>query len=77
MAAEKSHAVEQVTAAVAAVGLAEDAGQNLKLDKATFFRCVENGNLSALSSLLKNRRVDINAYNDEVTIKISASTWIC
>jgi hypothetical protein len=47
------------------VGLSEDAGQNLKLDQATFFRCVENGNLSALSGLLKNERVDINAYNDE------------
>lgn len=67
MAAEKSHAVGEVTAGVEAVGLADDAGQNLKLDKATFFRCVENGNLSALSGLLKNQRVDINAYNDEVT----------
>lgn len=60
-----SHDVGAVTAGVEAVGLAEDAGQNLKLDQATFFRCVENGNLSALSALIKNNRVDINAYNDE------------
>lgn len=67
MASEKSHeAVGAVTAGVEAVGLSEDAGQNLKLDQATFFRCVENGNLSALSGLLKSQRVDINAYNDEV-----------
>ncbi|KAG0605186.1 hypothetical protein M758_9G038000 [Ceratodon purpureus] len=69
MAAERSHAMEArmegVTAAVEAVGLSEDPGQNLKLDQATFFRCVENGNLSALGSLLKNRKVDVNAYNDE------------
>lgn len=68
MAAEKSHAVDEVTAEVEAVGLAEDPGRNLKLDQATFFRCVENGNLSALTALLKNRKVDINAYNDEVPI---------
>lgn len=60
-----SHGVEAVTAGVEAVGLAEDAGQNLKLDQATFFRCVENGNLSAVGSLLKHPNVDINAYNDE------------
>jgi hypothetical protein len=65
MATEKSHGVEEVTAEVEAVGLAEDAGQNLKLDQATFFRCVENGNVSALAGLLKHKRVDINAYNDE------------
>jgi hypothetical protein len=65
MAAEKSHAVDKVTSEVEAVGLAEDPGRNLKLDQATFFRCVENGNLSALTALLKNRKVDINAYNDE------------
>lgn len=66
MATGKSHeAVGAVTAGVEAVGLSEDAGQNLKLNQATFFRCVENGNLSALSGLLKNQRVDINAYNDE------------
>jgi len=67
MATKKSHdAVGEVTTGVETVGLSEDAGQNLKLDQATFFRCVENGNLSALSALLKNKRVDVNAYNDEV-----------
>jgi len=56
---------EEIEAGVEAVGLAEDAGQNLKLDQATLFRCVEDGNISSLSGLLKHRNVDINAYNDE------------
>lgn len=60
---------EEIEAGVEAVGLAEDAGQNLKLDQATLFRCVEDGNISSLSGLLKHRNVDINAYNDEVRIQ--------
>ena len=61
---EKGHA--EIAAGVEAVGLADDAGQNLKLDQATFFRCVEDGKLHSLEALIKNRSVDINAYNDEV-----------
>jgi hypothetical protein len=76
MDAEKSHVMEEGPAPAAAVGLSEDAGQNLKLDQATFFRCVETGNLPALGSLLKNRQVDINAYNDEVSMQIWVTTWI-
>lgn len=66
MAAETDNVtVAEVRTELGAVGLADDAGQNLVLDQATFFRCVENGNLSVLSALLNNRKVDVNAYNDE------------
>lgn len=64
MDSEKRHA--EIAAGVEAVGLSDDAGQNLKLDQATFFRCVEDGNLPTLRALIKNRSVDTNAYNDEV-----------
>lgn len=64
---------EKIEAGVEAVGLAEDAGQHLKLDQATLFRCVEEGNISSLSGLLKHRKVDINAYNDEVRIRTDHS----
>ena len=78
MAAGRNQAhVEEVSKAVEAVGLSEDAGQNLKLNQATFFRCVENGNLSALGSLLKNRNVDVNAYNDEVNSSTCLDLLVC
>ncbi len=52
-----------------AVGLSDDAGHNLKLNQATFFRCVEDDNAHTLQAILRNRKVDVNAYNDEVRRK--------
>ncbi len=55
-----------------AVGLSDDdAGvQRLKLiNQATFFRCVEEDNANTLQVILKNRKIDVNAYNDEVREK--------
>ncbi|EFJ28241.1 hypothetical protein SELMODRAFT_441307 [Selaginella moellendorffii] len=57
--------LDQVKPSVEVVGLSDDAGHDLRLDQATFFRCVEDGNVTALEGLLKNRKLDVNAYNDD------------
>jgi hypothetical protein len=49
-----------------AVGLFDDARHNLRLNQTTFFRCVEDENARMLEAILNNRKVDVNAYNDEV-----------
>jgi hypothetical protein len=48
------------------VGLFDAACHNLKLNQTTFFRCAEEDNAHMLQAFLKNRKVDVNAYNDEV-----------
>jgi hypothetical protein len=52
-----------------AVGLFDDARHNLRLNQTTFFHCVEDDNACMLKVILNNRKVDMNAYNDEVRRK--------
>ncbi|CAM6074310.1 unnamed protein product [Sphagnum tenellum] len=59
---------QEIASSMQAVGLSDDdAGvQRLKLiNQATFFRCVEEDNANTLQVILKNRKIDVNAYNDE------------
>jgi len=42
------------------------AGHNLKLKQSTFFCCVEKNNSNSFHMIFRNRKGDINAYNDEV-----------
>ncbi len=69
MARVQQHQQEDIPLRMEAVGLSDDAGQNLKLNQATFFRCVEDDNAHTLQAILRNRKVDVNAYNDEVRRK--------
>lgn len=47
-------------------GLSVDAGDSVKsLDQATFLRAVDEGKVETVTAILKNRKVDINGYNDE------------
>ncbi len=65
---------QEIASSMQAVGLSDDdAGvQRLKLiNQATFFHCVEEGNANTLQVILKNRKIDVNAYNDEVREKSS------
>lgn len=48
------------------VGFFDVARHNLKLNQTTFFHCEEQDNAHMLQAILKNRKVDVNAYNDEV-----------
>ncbi len=68
--ARVQHQQEDLPLRMEAVGLSDDAGHNLKLNQATFFRCVEDDNAHTLQTILRNRKVDVNAYNDEVRRKI-------
>jgi len=52
-----------------AVGLSDDARHNLKLNQTMFFYCVEDDDVQMLQAILSNRKVHVNAYNDEVTRK--------
>ncbi|CAM6007239.1 unnamed protein product [Sphagnum balticum] len=63
--AKVQHQQEDLPLRMEAVGLSDDAGHNLKLNQATFFRCVEDDNAHTLQTILRNRKVDVNAYNDE------------
>ncbi|CAM6048887.1 unnamed protein product [Sphagnum compactum] len=63
MAEETNH--QDITSGVESIGLYDDAGHNLKLNQATFFHCVENSNVNTLQVILKHRKIDVNAYNDE------------
>ena len=48
-------------------GLGLDAGSGVHgLDQATLFRAVDEGKVDTVAALLRNRKVDVNAYNDEV-----------
>jgi hypothetical protein len=49
-----------------AVGISNDANHNLKLNQTMFFCCVEDDKVHMLQVILKNHKVDVNAYNDEV-----------
>ncbi|CAM6000407.1 unnamed protein product [Sphagnum balticum] len=53
-----------------AVGLFDDARHNLRLNQTTFFHCVEDDNACMLKVILNNRKVDMNAYNDEGVITL-------
>lgn len=63
-------ATESIEAGVQSVGLGDDAGAQIgvqaeNLNLATFFRAVQEGNAKTVEALLKNRKVDVNAYNSE------------
>ena len=45
-----------------------DDDQPTALDQGTLFRAVSSGNLNALSALLRNRKIDINGYDKEVSV---------
>jgi hypothetical protein len=64
MAEETNH--QDITSGLESIGLSDDAGQNLKLNQATFFHCVQESNVNTLQVILKHRKIDVNAYNDEV-----------
>ncbi len=64
MAEETNH--QDITSGVESIGLSDDAGKNLKLNQATFFHCVQESNVNTLQVILKHRKIDVNAYNDEV-----------
>ncbi|XP_024529989.1 uncharacterized protein LOC9646710 [Selaginella moellendorffii] len=68
--------LDQVKPSVEVVGLSDDAGHDLRLDQATFFRCVEDGNVTALEGLLKNRKLDVNAYNDDVRFSFTVFLFV-
>ena len=45
-----------------------DDDQPTALDQGTLFRAVSSGNLNAVSALLRNRKIDINGYDKEVSM---------
>jgi len=47
-----------------AVRISNDAGHNLKLNQTMFFYCVEDDKAHMLQAIVKNHKVDVNAYND-------------
>ena len=58
---------EMKGADIQARGLGFDAGLGVHgIDQATLFRAVDEGKTDTVAALLRNRQVDVNAYNDEV-----------
>ncbi|CAM6092988.1 unnamed protein product [Calypogeia fissa] len=63
-------ATESIEAGVESVDISDDAGnenpigvQSENLDQATLFLAVQEGNAKSVGALLRNRKVDVNAYN--------------
>lgn len=67
---ESSEASTGVEEGVAAVKVEDDLPS--ALDQGTLFRAVSSNNLNGVSALLKNRKIDINGFDREVSRCLTA-----